>query len=80
MNKAATAKKLGAAALYGGGGVASLGAGFYGVMVAEAKLARRIIGEANDKPPNSTGWYGRGRPAPRSGSRCSATPVPRATA
>ena len=64
MNKAATAKKLGTAALKGGGGVGALGAGFYGVMVAEAKLARRIIGEANDEPPNSTGWYGRGRPGP----------------
>lgn len=64
MTKAAAAKKLGAAALYGGGGVASLGAGFYGVMVAEAKIARRIIGKAEDQPPNSTGWYGRGRPGP----------------
>jgi lysophospholipase L1-like esterase len=64
VNKATAARKLGAAVLYGGGGIASLSAGFYGVMVAEAKIARRIIGEANDKPPNSTGWYGRGRPGP----------------
>ena len=33
-------------------------------MVAEAKLARRIIGEAKDKPPDATGWYGRGQPGP----------------
>jgi lysophospholipase L1-like esterase len=64
VNKAAAARKLGAAALYGGTGVASLGAGFYGVMVAEAKLARRIIGEAKDTPPDASGWYGRGRPGP----------------
>ena len=64
MTKAAAARKLAAAALYGGGGVSALGAGLYGVLVAEAKLARRTIGEANDVPPNSTGWYGRGRPGP----------------
>lgn len=51
--------------MYGGGGVSVLGAGLYGVMVAEAKLARRIIGEINSEPPpDATGWYGRGRPGP----------------
>ncbi|RHW28070.1 SGNH/GDSL hydrolase family protein [Nocardioides immobilis] len=65
MTKAAAARKLAAAALYGGGGVSALGAGFYGVLVAEAKLARRTIGEVRDEPPpDATGWYGRGRPGP----------------
>ena len=41
-----------------------LGAGLYGVLVAEAKFARRMIGNATDTPPDATGWYGRGRPAP----------------
>ena len=41
-----------------------LGAGLYGVLVAEAKIARRLIGNANDVPPQATGWYGRGRPGP----------------
>jgi lysophospholipase L1-like esterase len=43
-----------------------LGAGLYGVLRAEAKLARRAIGEPNGEnpPPDSSGWYGRGRPGP----------------
>lgn len=41
-----------------------LGAGLYGVLVAEAKIARRVIGNATDVPPDATGWYGRGRPGP----------------
>ncbi len=37
----------------------------YGVLVAEAKLARRTIGViGGDAPPDATGWYGRGRPGP----------------
>ena len=65
MSKAAAARKLAAAALYGGGGVSAVGAGLYGLMVAEAKLARRIIGEVREEPPpDASGWYGRGRPGP----------------
>lgn len=42
-----------------------LGAGLYGVLVAEAKFARRAIGEtSSEPPPDATGWYGRGRPGP----------------
>ena len=41
-----------------------LGAGLYGVLVAEARIARRVIGNATDVPPDATGWYGRGRPGP----------------
>src|SRR5688500_10915983 len=41
-----------------------MGAGLYGVLVAEAKIARRIIGNADGEPPDATGWYGRGRPGP----------------
>ncbi len=41
-----------------------LGAGLYGVLTAEAKLARRAIGNADGAPPDATGWYGRGRPGP----------------
>lgn len=65
MSKAAAARKLAAAALYGGGGLSALGAGLYGVLSAEAKLARRTIGPAREEPPpDATGWYGRGRPGP----------------
>ncbi len=65
MGKAGAARKLASAAAYGGGGLSVLGAGLYGVLTAEAKLARRTIGEPNgERPPDSTGWYGRGRPGP----------------
>ena len=45
MINAAAARKLASAALYGGGGVSALGAGFYGVLVAEA-LAHGDMGLA----------------------------------
>ena len=65
MGKAAAARKLAAAAAYGGGGLTALGAGIYGVLTAEAKLARRTIGDSHgDATPDATGWYGRGRPGP----------------
>src|SRR3954447_9637089 len=65
MGKAAAARKLAAAAAFGGGGLSVLGAGLYGVLRAEANLARRTIGDAPDEaPPDATGWYGRGRPGP----------------
>lgn len=65
MSKAGAARKLASAALYGGGGLSIVGAGLYGVLVGEAKLARKVIGPVReDPPPDSTGWYGRGRPGP----------------
>lgn len=42
-----------------------MGAGLYGVLTVEAKLARKMIGPvASAPPPDPTGWYGRGRPGP----------------
>ena len=42
-----------------------LGATTLGVLTAEARLARRTIGEpVGDPTPDATGWYGRGRPGP----------------
>ena len=65
VGKAAAARKLAAAAAYGGGGVSVLGASLFGVLTAEAKLARRTIGGPLDDPaPDATGWYGKGRPGP----------------
>jgi len=41
------------------------GAGLYGLLRVEAKVARRIIGVRTDEPvPDATGWYGRTRPGP----------------
>ena len=65
MGRAGAARKLASAAAYGGGGLSVLGAGLYGVMKAEARLARKTIGVRLDEPPpDATGWYGRGRPGP----------------
>lgn len=65
MGKAGAARKLASAAAFGGGGLSALGAGLYGVLVAEAKIARRTIGEPDDdSTPDATGWYGRVRPGP----------------
>jgi len=42
-----------------------LGAGLYGLLRTEAKLARKTIGPLRETaPPDGTGWYGRGRPGP----------------
>jgi lysophospholipase L1-like esterase len=65
VGKAGAARKLASAAAYGGGGLSVLGGALYGVLRAEAQLARRTIGEAGaEPPPDATGWYGRGRPGP----------------
>jgi lysophospholipase L1-like esterase len=65
VGTAAAARKLASAAAFGGGGLSVLGAGLYGVLVAEAKLARKTIGRLTEEPPpDATGWYGRGRPGP----------------
>jgi lysophospholipase L1-like esterase len=64
VGKVAAARKLAAAAAFGGGGLSLLGASLYGVLRTEAVLARRKIGNAEDVPPDATGWYGKGRPGP----------------
>ncbi len=64
VGKVAAARKLAAAAAYGGGGVSLLGASLYGLLTAEAKLARRAIGKAEAETPDATGWYGQGRGGP----------------
>lgn len=58
MSKAGAARRLAAAAAYGGGGLGAVGASLYGVLRAEAALARRKIGRADGEPPNPTGLYG----------------------
>ena len=41
-----------------------MGASLYGLLRVEAVLARRSIGNAKGRPPDSTGWYGGNRPGP----------------
>lgn len=65
MGKAGAARKLASAAAYGGGGLSLLGGALYGLLTLEAKWAKHAIGEmSTDRPPDATGWYGRGRPGP----------------
>jgi lysophospholipase L1-like esterase len=64
VGRAAAARRLAAAAAYGGGGLSLLGASLYGVLRAEATVARRAIGTTDGRVPDATGWYGRGRPGP----------------
>ncbi len=64
VGKAAAARKLASAAAYGGGGVSVLGGALYGVLRLEAVVARKTIGRLDHDPPDSSGWYGRGRPGP----------------
>ena len=60
MSTGGTAKKLAAVT---GGGISLVG-GAVGLIMAEAQLARRQIGNADGEPPAPSGWYGHGRPGP----------------
>jgi len=64
VGKVGAARKLAAAAAFGGGGLSVLGASLYGVLSAQARLARMTIGTLDDPVPDATGWYGKGRPGP----------------
>lgn len=64
MGRARRARKIASAAAYGGGGLAALagalGAAGYGVIRAEAAVARRQIGQPFDGSPDDNGIYGHG--------------------
>ncbi|WP_370247148.1 SGNH/GDSL hydrolase family protein [Nocardioides sp.] len=65
MPSSRAARKLAAAAVYGGGGLTVAGTALLGLLRTEAVLARRTIGDPLPDPvPNASGWYGRGRPGP----------------
>ena len=58
MSRASRARQIAMGAAYGGGGATLLGASAIGLLLAEAKLARRAIGEPTFEPPHATGRYG----------------------
>lgn len=64
MGRAERARRIAATAAYGGGGVAAgigaLGAIGYGVLKAEARIARRIVGVHFEGAPDDNGIYGAG--------------------
>jgi lysophospholipase L1-like esterase len=59
---AGTARRIAAAAAYGGTGLGLLGASAWGVLLLEARLARRAIGLPAGQPPAADGVYLPGRP------------------
>ncbi|MFA1545179.1 SGNH/GDSL hydrolase family protein [Actinomadura chokoriensis] len=65
MLRAFTARRIAAAAAYGGGGITALGGITFGLLVMEARLARRIIlATPNGDPPAADGLYGEGQDGP----------------
>jgi lysophospholipase L1-like esterase len=62
VGRAATARRVAAAAAYGGGGLGLAGVAAYGLLLGQAKLARRAIPRAVLPPPACAGLYGAEQP------------------
>jgi hypothetical protein len=58
MSRVRQARRFAMAAAYGGGGLFSAGALFVGVVVGQARMARRLIPLAESPPPRCDGRYG----------------------
>ena len=58
MSRARRARRIAAAAAFGGGGIAGLGVAGWGVLTVEARLARRVIGRPfGVQGPDASGVY-----------------------
>lgn len=65
MLRALTARRVATAAAYGGGGITALGGLTVGLVMVEARLARKIIlATPNGDPPVADGLYGAALPGP----------------
>jgi lysophospholipase L1-like esterase len=83
VTRAAAARRIATAAAYGGGGLSALGGAVTALLVAEAKLARRWVGEPEGEPPDADGLYGVSEtpePAPGAGRPAGRTPATRGAA
>lgn len=60
MSRASRARRIAAAAAYGGGGVALAGLAGWALLQAEVQVAKRIIGEGPGIPQKHEGTYGAG--------------------
>ncbi|WP_225845258.1 SGNH/GDSL hydrolase family protein [Streptomyces sp. HPF1205] len=58
MSRARVARRIAAAAAFGGGGISLLGGAAIGVLLTEARLAKRSVGGSADAPPRADGRYG----------------------
>ncbi|WKX70738.1 SGNH/GDSL hydrolase family protein [Streptomyces sp. XD-27] len=57
-SRARVARRIAAAAAYGGGGIGVLGGMAVGLLLTEVSLAKRVIGESEETPPCADGRYG----------------------
>ena len=58
MSRERVARRIAAAAAYGGGGIGLLGVGFAGLLLTEAKLAEIQLNTLKGEPPRADGVYG----------------------
>ncbi len=58
MSRARVARRIAAAAAYGGGGIGLLGGAAIGLVLTEVRLARQAVGSCEDTPPVADGRYG----------------------
>ncbi|MGW1673322.1 SGNH/GDSL hydrolase family protein [Streptomyces sp. NPDC002324] len=59
MSRARVARRIAAGAAYGGGGIGLLGAAAVGVVLAEVRMAKRVVGNGHSPhPPSAEGVYG----------------------
>ncbi|MEP6696607.1 MAG: SGNH/GDSL hydrolase family protein [Pseudonocardiales bacterium] len=58
MSRATRARRIAVGAAYGGGAVGAAGMILLGVLVGEAQLARRTVGEPTTEPPVADGLFG----------------------
>jgi len=64
VTRASRARRIAAAAAYGGGGLGLLISACWGLLLGQAKLARRVVGPPSASPPVGDGVYGRGGDLP----------------
>jgi len=60
VSRVRAARRIATAAAFGGGGVGLVGSALLGLLVAEAKLARRWVGSQSADAPSADGLYGHG--------------------
>jgi lysophospholipase L1-like esterase len=58
MSRERVARRIAAAAAYGGGGIGLLGVGLAGLLLTEAKLAEMQLNTLHGEPPGADGLYG----------------------
>lgn len=60
MGRARRARRIAAAAAFGGGSVGAVSLATYGLLAAEAKIARKVVGQPFEGAPEDSGTYGHG--------------------